>query len=96
MTMLLILVMVFGGALCSGRGHLHTRVAQEERVYPTWRGPEIPLLGAREHKEKPVSDTVHFLFGCLSRRLSGVVLAVLAAVEFLTRGATGAGQRQRR
>jgi membrane fusion protein (multidrug efflux system) len=71
---------------CSGRSHIHIRVAQEETVDPTWHRQEIPSLGLREYKEKAVSDAVHFVFSYVSRLLSAVVFAVLAIVGIFASG----------
>jgi RND family efflux transporter MFP subunit len=76
----------FRRSRCSRRSYIHTRVAQEETVDRTWRRQEIPPLGVSQHKEKEVSDTVHFMFGYGARRLCGAVFAVLATVGIFASG----------
>jgi RND family efflux transporter MFP subunit len=76
----------FRGSRCGRRGYLHTWVAQEETVDRTWRRQEIPPLGVGEHNEIAVRNTVHFIFGYESRRLSGVVLVALVIVGIFVSG----------
>jgi membrane fusion protein (multidrug efflux system) len=71
---------------CSRRGDIHTRIAQEKTVDPTWHRQEIPPLGVTEYKEKSVSEVVHLIFSYLSRPRSGAVFTVLATVGIFVSG----------